>query len=181
MKRGQQEPKPYRRELPTAPIRGRFQITGGAITALERLLPTYRDADGSHEGISFLCGYETNGVTLYTTTIAPTADHGYGHVRCSEEDIAAVTKAAREHGLGLLAQVHTHPGGATGHSVGDDEMVFMPFEGMLSIVVPDYGRFGLRPLDSLGVHQYQDGHWVLCERGSTRTNFTILPTVRDLR
>jgi hypothetical protein len=169
------------RQLPTAPLRGRFQITGGAITALERLLPTYRGADGNHEGICFLCGYETSTVTLYTTTIAPDADHGYGHVRCAEEDIAAVTKVAREHGLGLLAQVHTHPGGSTGHSLGDDNMVFMPFEGMLSIVVPNYGHYGLRPLDSLGVHQYQDGRWVLCERASIRSNFTILPSARDLR
>ena len=170
-----------KRKLPTGPLRGRFQITSGAVEALERLLPTYRGPDGPHEGISFLCGYETPATTLYLTAVAPEADHGRGHVRCSEEAIAAVTNAAREQGLGLLAQVHSHPTGAAGHSLGDDEMVFMPFEGMLSIVVPDYAHFGLRPLDSLGVHQYRDGHWVLCTSDSVRANFTIVPALRDLR
>jgi proteasome lid subunit RPN8/RPN11 len=171
----------FHRDLPTGPLHGHFQITDAAITALERILPTYRSVDGHHEGICFLCGYETATATLYTTAIAPNADHGPGHVRCSEQDIAAVTKAAREHRLGLLAQVHSHPSGSASHSLGDDEMVFMPFEGMLSIVVPDYGRFGIQPLGSLGVHQFQDGRWVLCTRESVRANFAILPTLRDLR
>jgi proteasome lid subunit RPN8/RPN11 len=152
-----------------------------AVEALEQLLPTYRGPDGPHEGICFLCGYETPTTTIYVTAVAPDADHGRGHVHCSELAMAAVAAASREHGLGLLAQVHSHPPGGTGHSPGDDEMVFMPFEGMLSIVVPDYGRFGLRPLDSLGVHQYQDGRWVLCTRDSVRAQFTIVPARRDLR
>lgn len=170
-----------RRKLPTGPLRGRFQITSGAVEALEQLLPTYRGHDGPHEGICFLCGYETPTTTLYLTAVAPDADHGRGHVRCPEQAVAAVTNTARQHGLGLLAQVHSHPTGSTGHSLGDDEMVFLPFEGMLSIVVPDYGHFGLRPLDSLGVHQYQDGRWVLCARDSVRAQFTIVPAGRDLR
>lgn len=169
------------RELPTGTLSGRFQITDGALVALERLLPTYRGVDGAHEGICFLCGYETTTATVYVTAIAPTADHGRGHVRCSEQDILAVTSTAREHGLGLLAQVHSHPSGLTGHSYGDDEMVFMPFEGMLSIVVPDYAHHGLLPLDSLGVHQYQQGRWILCSRESVRSNFSVIPSNKDLR
>lgn len=149
--------------------------------ALERLLPGYRGPDGSHEGLGFLAGYEIGELTLYATAIAPRADHGPRHVRCSEVQIAEATAAARGLGLGLLAQVHSHPADATGHSLGDDRMVFMPYEGMLSIVVPEYARFGLRPLDSLGVHQFQDGRWVLCERVSVRTNFAVLPGAEDLR
>jgi hypothetical protein len=77
--------------------------------------------------------------------------------------------------------VHSHPTGATGHSLGDDDMVFMPFERMLSIVVPEYARFGLLPLNSLGVHQYQEGRWVLCSRESVHANFVAVPTLQDLR
>jgi hypothetical protein len=60
-------------------------------------------------------------------------------------------------------------------------MVLMPFEGMLSIVAPRYGHFGLRPLDSLGVHQFQDGQWVVCARESVGESFHVLPTEIDLR
>jgi hypothetical protein len=179
--RRHREERWFRRELKSGSLDGTFQITDRAVDSLERLLPTYRGPEGPHEGICFLCGYEMPASTLYVTAIAPDADHGPGHVRCSEEEIAAVTKAARAHGLGLLAQVHSHPTGGTGHSLGDDEMVFMPFDGMLSIVVPDYAHYGVRPLDSLGVHQYQGGRWVLCSRQSVRANFTIVPALRDLR
>jgi proteasome lid subunit RPN8/RPN11 len=171
----------FRRKLPMGAIRGRFQIADSALEAIAGLLPTYRGVDGSHEGICFLAGYETGELTLYLTTIAPKADHGPRHVRCSETQVAEATAATRSSGLGLLAQVHSHPSGATGHSLGDDEMVFMPFEGMLSIVVPDYGRFGLLPLDSLGVHQFQDGRWVLCERASVQENFAVVSAAEDLR
>lgn len=169
------------RRLSDAALRGRFLILEPVITELERTLPTYRGPDGHHEGIAFLCGFERTGTTIFTTAIFPKADHRAGYVRCDEAQFAAASSAARSYGLGVLAQVHTHPHGRTGHSWGDDDMVRPAYEGMLSIVVPDYGLTGLRPLDSLGIHQLQNGRWTLAERASVRENFLILPAGRDLR
>jgi hypothetical protein len=171
----------YRSEWPIAPIHGSFLVAESALDTLDRILPTYRSVDGLHEGIAFLCGVEKGDLTVLLTAIAPEADHGVGHVSCSAKQMAAVSAAARSFGLGVLTQVHSHPSPYTGHSFGDDEMIFMPFEGMLSIVVPSYGRFGVRPLDSLGVHQFQNGRWVLCERESVRRAIAILPAKVDLR
>jgi proteasome lid subunit RPN8/RPN11 len=162
-------------------MRGRFLITDTALTAAERLLPTYRGSDGDHEGIVFLAGLETECATVFTGIVAPQADHGRGRVLCAQEHVLAAARAARRAGVSILAQVHSHPGAWTGHSEGDDSMVLMPFERMLSIVAPWYGRFGLRPLDSLGVHQYQSGSWVLCDRESVHAAFGILPSETDLR
>lgn len=171
----------YRTSWPAGPLRGEFRITEGALTEIERLLPTYRGPDGDHEGICFLCGHEFGDLTLFTTAIAADANHGPGHVHCSAADMTEVTAAARRCGLGVLGQVHSHPGSHTGHSWGDDEMIFMPFEGMLSIVVPHHGRFGLRPVDSLGVHQFQDRIWIRCDRDSVRQRLRVLPNSEDLR
>jgi hypothetical protein len=60
-------------------------------------------------------------------------------------------------------------------------MVRPAYEGMLSIVVPDYARKGLRPIDSLGVHQLQGGQWILAEPASIREKVIIIPAGRDLR
>lgn len=169
------------RRISIQPLRGRFLILDDVVEALERMLPTYRGPDGTHEGIALLCGVEAPPATLFTTALFPAAEHGEGYVRASEEQFAAASARAREHGLGVLAQVHTHPGGRTVHSCGDDDMVRPRFEGMLSVVVPHHGRFGLRPLDSLGVHQLQDGAWVLAEPGSVRENFVVIPSSVDLR
>lgn len=173
--------KGTRLRLPTGALRGHFAITESALTAAERILPTYRGPDGDHEGISFLLGFEFASLTLFTSVIGPEADHGPGHVSCTREQVLAASRAARGAGLSLLAQIHSHPGPWTFHSEGDDDMVLMPFEGMLSIVAPRYGHFGLRPLDSLGAHQFQDGRWIVCERQSLTDHFRILPTQIDLR
>jgi len=167
--------------LPVRPLQGNYAITDAAVDAAQQLLPTYRGADGAHEGIAFLAGIETPSKTLLLATITPQADHGPGHVSCSAAEVLRTSRAARANGLAVLAQLHTHPGPITFHSVGDDSMVLLPFEGMLSIVAPYYGRFGLRPLDSLGVHQFQGGRWVLCERSTVRARFRIVPSSLDLR
>lgn len=175
------ELRPFRRRLPVGDLRGHFSIAASALDELEGLLPTYRGIDGSHEGIAFLCGFELPTTTVLMTAIAPDADHSRGHVRCSETDMMAVSAVARSLGLGVLAQVHSHPSSLAWHSEGDDDMVLMPFEGMLSIVVPDYARFGLRPIDSLGVHQFQDRRWTLMTRESVKAGVTVIPAGVDLR
>ncbi len=167
--------------IQVAPLRGRFGILEDVVLALERLLPTYRGPDGSHEGIALLCGLEVPQLTLFTTAIFPEANHREAYVRCSEGQFAAASAVAREAGLGVLAQVHGHPGQCAVHSPGDDDMVRPRFEGMLSIVVPLYGRHGLRPLHGLGVHQLQGGVWVLADRESVRQNLRVVPTAVDLR
>lgn len=167
--------------LPTGPLRGRFAVSESVIDAAERLLPTFRGPDGDHEGILFLLGVERPSATLYLSVAAPDAEHDPGRVLVRREAVLAVARAARRIGLAVLGQLHSHPGSWTEHSLGDDAMVLMPFEGMLSLVAPHFGHFGLRPLESLGVHQFQDGGWVLCERSSVHDGFQVIPTEMDLR
>lgn len=175
------EAKPAWRALPRGELRGEFAIAQGAVFAAERLLPSFRGPDGDHEGMVFLLGRELGTLTLLTTALAPDANHGPGHVICDPSAVAAAQRAGREAGLALLAQMHSHPKGWIEHSEGDDELVLMPFEGMLSIVAPWYGRVGLQPIHGLGVHQFQDGRWVLAEPASVRERLRVLPTEIDLR
>ena len=175
--------KPKKREprLPVRDLRGEFLITSAAVDAAARLLPSYRGPDGDHEGMVFLLGFETDDTTIFTTALAPDADHGWGHVFCSEQAVGGAARAARRHGLSVLAQVHTHGADGTEHSKGDDTLIVMPFEGMLSIIAPWYGRTSLVPLHGLGVHQYQDGAWVAIAADSVREGFRIIPDSIDLR
>jgi len=166
---------------PRVDLRGRFLLAEPALAETERLLPTYRGADGDHEGLVFLCGREIGSTTLLCMAVAPEAAHGRGHVMADQQAVGGVVAAARTLGLGVLAQVHSHPGAVTHHSRGDDHMVLMPFEGMLSIVAPHYGHFGIRPLHGIGVHQFQDGRWRLATENSIADNVTIIPGSLDLR
>jgi proteasome lid subunit RPN8/RPN11 len=171
----------WRPRLPARPLRGRVLLTDAAVRGCEDLLPTYRGTDGDHEGIVFLCGRELGDIQLLTTAIAPRCDHGPRHVACDERQIEEVVAVAHAHRLGVLAQVHSHPGPFTEHSEGDDEMVLMPFERMVSIVVPHYAHHRLPPLENLGVHQYQDGRWVTVEPATVAAGIIVIPGDVDLR
>ncbi|MFN8630061.1 MAG: hypothetical protein U0838_06955 [Chloroflexota bacterium] len=104
-------------------------------------------------------GWQLEGSTLIEFAVVPRSDHGWGHVRVGERDVLAAARAARGYGAGILAQVHSHPGRDTRHSDGDDELVLMPFEGMWSVVVAEYGLgMGGGRLD-VGIHQRQGRRW----------------------
>jgi hypothetical protein len=163
-------------------MRGRVIITEPSWTAAQRILPSYRGRRGDHEGIAFLFGVRPSPDTqLITTAIAPEADHGAQHVLCNEEQMLAATLAGRTHRITLLGQLHSHPTSWTEHSPGDDELVFLPRESMVSIVAPHYGRTGLQPIATLGFHQFQEGRWVLIDPDSVSEGVTMLPAGIDLR
>lgn len=181
MKPSTPQPKPWRPRLPVGELQGEFFITEGSIAAAEQLLPTYRGPDGDHEGILFLLGRQAGQVSIISTALAPDASHGPGHVICTETQVAHATHAAHENRIGVLGQLHTHPHGSTEHSEGDDALVLMPFNGMLSVIAPWYGHIGLRPLHNLGIHQHQHGQWVLIHPDSARQHLHLLPNSVDLR
>jgi proteasome lid subunit RPN8/RPN11 len=81
-------------------------------------------------------------------------------VRADAAATGAAARAARALRLGVVAQVHSHPGSDTRHSDGDDDLILMPYEGMFSLVVANYGNGSLLPQEGAGLHQLQNGHWI---------------------
>jgi proteasome lid subunit RPN8/RPN11 len=116
----------------------------------------------------------------FLSVVVPESDHGPQGVMVDGQEVSRASRRMRNRNLGLKAQVHSHPGGDARHSDGDDDLVLMPFEGMLSVVAPDFG-IELDALGDLTVHQYQDGRWVLCSPESVERNFEVIPTVMDIR
>lgn len=127
-------------------------------------------SDGGHEGICFWAGVEGPETTTLEAVIVPVARHGPDGVFVSEVEFANAAAQAHSMGLGILAQVHSHPGANTRHSDGDDELVVMPFENMLSVVAPFYGQT-VESIRDFSVHQFQDHRWVLCSATSVLSVF----------
>ncbi len=171
------------RALPTAPVRGIFLITEGVVVATIKAMVGFAldgIREGGHEGIAFWAGRELGTATVFLKCIVPRADHGPNGVFVDELAVGQMSRAARADKLGVLTQVHSHPGTDTRHSDGDDDLIVMPFEGMLSIVVPNFG-IGVKTLYECGVHQFQDGRWVLCEPESIRVCMFVVNSVEELQ
>lgn len=160
-------------------MRGRYEIAHGLVASTREALQTFDEAgrhEGGHEGLCYWAGREEANSTTLQAVIVPRAHHEPFGVFVSEAAFADAARRARALGLGILAQVHSHPGDDTRHSDGDDELVVMPFDKMLSLVAPHYGRY-LESIEDFAVHQFQDHRWVLCDRRSVRqrTKFVSIP------
>ena len=159
------------RPLPRGPIRGHYRLAPELIDQTRQALSGFYEAgrnDDGHEGICFWAGREGTeqpGMTTFEAVIVPVATHGPFGVFVSAVDFANAATEAHAMGLGILAQVHSHPGWDTRHSDGDDELIVMPFENMLSLVAPFYGRT-VSSISDFSIHQFQNHRWVLCSRES---------------
>lgn len=145
------------------------------IAELTRIaLRGFSGPDGRHEGIVFWLGRRVDGDHLVAAALVPNATHRIGGVHVDRGSVGTSAREAHKHRLVVLAQVHSHPGTNTHHSPGDDRLVLMPYEGMFSLVVARYGDGSIMPESDLGVHQYQDGHWVKLDDPES---FIVVPSV----
>ena len=161
------------RPLPRGTLRGCYRIADDLISETQLALRAFYELgrhDGGHEGICYWAGREEPRLTSLEAAVVPTAHHERFGVFVSAEEFAEVARRARAMGFGILAQIHSHPGHDTRHSDGDDDLVVMPFENMLSLVAPHYGRT-LTSIADFSIHQFQNHRWVLCDSTSISATF----------
>ena len=164
------------RPLPRGALRGRYRLAHDVIQDTQRALAAFDEAgrqEGGHEGICYWAGREEAGLTTLDAVVVPNASHGRFGVFVSAAEFGEAARRARAMGLGILAQVHSHPSGDTRHSDGDDDLVVMPFEKMLSLVAPHYGRT-LNAITNFSIHQFQNHRWILCDRISISAAFEMV-------
>lgn len=169
--------------LPVGSLRGTYLITSQVLRSTREALTSFAQAgheDGGHEGLVFWAGREFNGTTVLLHVVIPRAHHSPLRVMVDAVEVGRMQRALRPRRLALLTQVHSHPGQDTRHSDGDDALILMPFEGMLSLVAPNYGAEWDR-IEQLGVHQFQEGRWVWCTTESVRAHCLVIPDVEDMR
>jgi proteasome lid subunit RPN8/RPN11 len=165
------------RPLQVRRARGCLVVPTSVLDATQAALKRFRGAAGDrHEGLVFWAGRVVDGNSYVLTSVLPNCDHGPYRVFADERAMGAVARAARREQLGIVAEVHSHPGDDTRHSDGDDDMIFMPFEGMFSLVVARYGDGSMLPDGGAGLHQFQDGLWVKVAPGQLVLR-PLFPTV----
>lgn len=171
------------RQLPKCDLEGRFLLPDAVVHQTREALVSFALAgirDRGHEGLVFWAGLQDGDLAAFTTVVIPGADHSSLGVFVQEPAYGRAVAKAKRAGVVLLAQVHSHPGPDARHSDGDDDLIIMPFEGMLSIVVPNYG-IGWQEMASAKVHQFRDRRWHLCSDRSVRRGVTVAPIVVDSR
>ncbi len=134
---------------------------------------------GATERIVYWAGVKRPDVWVATTVVRPDAVMTRGSFETSAAANAAVVAYLSDAGLSLVGQIHSHPGGFVDHSGGDDDDAFMPTENAISIVVPNYGREGMLPLDRCGVHRYEAGVFRRLSGAELAASLCVVPLTRD--
>ena len=67
------------------------------------------------------------------------------------------------------------------HSEGDNDNAFMPYDGFLSVVVPQYGSKGMMPLNICGIHIFENGKFRRLINKEIEYSFRIVPLSKDMR
>lgn len=150
-----------------------YVVPGKAVHDTERVLRAYGSEPYPREGFAYWGGSRTKSGFEVKSVIAPRLDANFAGVRISAESNSRVVQALCEYSIVELAQVHSHPGGWVDHSRGDDLMAPFKVEGLVSIVVPDFCRRGMLPIEICGVHRFEGGRFVRLSSGHVKRSFII--------
>lgn len=142
-----------------------------------RLLSTFA-IQAPSEGVVYWFGLEREDMAVVTTLVVPDADTDGGAVHTSATANAQAIRVMVDTPLLYLGQAHSHPGAHVGHSAVDDADTFARCDGVISVVVPWFGRYGLR-LEQCGVHRHIGGRFVRVTE--LERHLRLVPGLTDLR
>lgn len=152
------------------------------VARTQSLLRSFNEPDGGREGLVYWAGIQNGRGGVVTTLIVPDAEAGAGFVRTTPSENAQVIGWLDAQHLVLLGQAHSHPPGAGArHSPGDDESTFSPFEGQISVVVPDHAAAEDDVLSTWGLHRFVDGEYRRIPDEDWHDHLRVVPHEHDRR
>jgi hypothetical protein len=89
--------------LSTGPARGRLIVAENVLAVTSAALQGSSGRCERHEGLALWLGRTEGPTTIVLAAAAPPKDSGRGHVHIDEHAVGAAARAARVHGLGVVA------------------------------------------------------------------------------
>ena len=136
------------------------------------------------EEAGLIAGYVTNdSIGVGTTAILPRTESALAGCALPLDITIGCIELINKMGQLVLAQVHTHPGRVCEHSCTDDDWAFSDCPGLFSIVVPCFGRFGIRRILTKGVVVFErlpSGQWYRLPQSEVRQRLLIIPTYSSI-
>ena len=171
-----------RRQPPTTPYRPSGRILEAPESLLAQTLAALQSVPMREAACLWLGVSEGNSARV-KALVVPRQWNRRLNYEIPAEAMQTVAELARPRGWTLLANIHSHPGADTEHSLYDDEM--MPSRKALSLVFPWHGHWRSPwPYDA-GVHEFVDDYWHLLTEDAAGDRIVWrmdLPlTLKDLR
>lgn len=154
----------------------KYKINSDVVAFTEKTLKEYGKIDDGNEGIVYWAGSINGNCINIDMAIAPEAETSGGSIKVPHisnlQVVLCLSKNNRHH----LGQVHSHPGSWVGHSSVDDEDAAFKKTGLLSVVVPFYGRTGMLDLEKCGIHRFGELNFFRLKNWYIKRRFSIIET-----
>lgn len=136
-------------------------IPDDLVRQTQKSLRNFNDKSENREGLVYWAGKRIGSGGIVTTVIIPNSEATSGSVQTTALENAKIIKQINDLELVLLGQAHSHPFGAGNtHSHGDNLSTFYPFEGHISVVVPNYAKPISNFFRSWGLHRFSNGKFI---------------------
>jgi hypothetical protein len=151
------------------------------------ILREYGARNPSAEGLVYWSGTIRNNKCLVVSAVAPKVQATRHAINTTHESNAMFVEYIREHKLQYISQVHSHPGEWVDHSDVDNTKAAFRSEGLVSIVVPSFGKIGMLPFTKCGVHRYMKGNFSRLGNSYIKKHFKLIgdasikPLLKDFR
>jgi len=127
-----------------------YFISGAVVEFTHEILLSYH----KQEGVVYWAGTQADDKYFITAAVAPRIHSRRYNFKVDHDANAAFVGTICEHRLTYISQVHSHPADWVDHSDVDDTETAFRSEGLVSIVVPDYCKMGMLPIEICGVHRF---------------------------
>lgn len=151
-----------------------YKISKGVIQATEKILLEYKSLKPSNEGFVYWAGSVIENIFYINAMVAPKTDSDEQRVTIPPIENYYYTKSLVTNKLVHIGQVHSHPEDWVGHSEGDNLWASFKSEGLISIVVPNYGKDGMVPFRACGFHRFHNGEFYRLSNKYVHHNFEIV-------
>lgn len=151
----------------------KYFIPNAAIKRTEAVLQEYGNHEDPHEGLVYWGGTIDNATIRVTAVFAPETDSSYGRVSTSYSTNSQYVTYLDNKRIIHIGQVHSHPGMSINHSEGDDQWTAFKSKGLISIVVPQFCKYGILPIQQCGVHRYENGQFIKLNSTYVKKHITI--------
>jgi len=163
----------------------KYYLEQEVILFSESILKDYGNKKQPCEGFVYWAGTKEGDSIYINSAIAPNTFSEPFKVMVSHEDNFQFIKVLAANSLIQIGQVHSHPGDWVDHSDGDDELAGGKVNGLISVVVPNYGVNGFMDFKKSGVHRYEKGKFIRLTNKYVNKHFQVLKTgaklILDLR
>lgn len=136
-----------------------YKVDKAVIDFTSNILQEYGKLPQAAEGVVYWAGKVKGGEFIVSAAFAPAVTASRYGFLTDHYSNGLFTEFICDNDLVYIAQVHSHPGIWVDHSGIDDRETAFRSEGLLSLVVPNYGNNGMLPFKYCGIHRYHNSNF----------------------